>query len=132
RAHGRIQRSVASIARLVRAGPCLVRLDPVAHADAGCDRVLGAREDAVRHAREQRRAEGRALLDLGQLERNAEYRGDDFEPEPAAGAAARGPADRGLDAEAAQELERVAQAVGDSLQYRPDEAPAAVSEGQSL
>ena len=56
------------------------------------DRRASIREDAGRDAAEQGGAVCGAFLDRGQLEREAEDRGDDLEPEPAARATARGAA----------------------------------------
>ena len=95
---------------------------------ASCARGERARGDAA----EERRAVGRALLDRRALDRDPEHRGDDLQPELAAGPAAGRAADPGLDPELAQELERVPQPVGDALEDGTDQCAAVMSEGQSL
>src|SRR5205823_1450977 len=55
-------------------------------------------------------------------------RGDDAKPELAAGSATGNVAGTGVDPEFAQQLERVAQAVGDTLQDGADECAAVVAE----
>src|SRR5207247_8268742 len=68
------------------------------------------------------------FLDDRALERKAEDGGDDPQPELAARAPARHATDLRPNAELAQELERVAQAVGDALEHRAGERPAVVAE----
>ena len=127
-----IESRVAAVAVLVDPLPLGVGLDRVADADARVDRLLRGGERARGDAAEERRAVGGALLDRRALDRDPEHGGDDLQPELAAGAAARRAADAGLDPERAQELERVAQPVGDALEDGPDECAAVMSEGQSL
>ena len=81
------------------------------------DRVLRARERPARDAREQRGTVRRALLDEQRSSGRLEHGRDDLEPEAAARAAARRAARSRSDAELAQELERVPQAVGDALEH---------------
>ena len=87
--------------------------------------------DAGANAREQSRAERRALLDDRALERDAEHRGDDPQPQLAARAAARDATGVRLDAELAQQLEAVAQPVGDALEHRPRHRARVVAERQA-
>ena len=96
-------------------------------ATASCASANDARGDAA----EQRRAVGRALLDRRPLERDAEHRGDDPQPELAARAAAGDAADGRLDAELTQQLERVAQPVRDAFEHRADERAAVVSQREA-
>ena len=118
---GRASGSACSRARTSRATPGPARCGPLTRtqrATASCASANDARADAG----EQRGAERRALLRRGALERQAEDRRDDLQPEFAARAAARDAADLGADTERAQELERVAQPVGDALEHRPRRA----------
>ena len=60
-----------------------------------------------------------------------EHGGHDLQPEAAARASAGGTAGAGLDAERPQQLERVAEAVGDALQHRAPERAAIVAQRQA-
>src|SRR2546429_10018724 len=62
------------------------------------------------------------------LDGQAEHRGEDAKPELAASSAAGDVAGTRVDPELAQQLERVAQPVGDTLHDRADERPAVVAE----
>src|SRR5215467_11403784 len=66
-----------------------LRLDPPSRSDAAGDRVVCIREDACTNAGEEGRAECRSLLRLGRLEREAQHRGEDPEPELAPRASSR-------------------------------------------
>ena len=81
--------------------------------------------------REQGCAVGRTLVGSGSLKGQVEHRGHDLEPEGTSSAAARDPPDLGGAAEPAQQLERVAQAVGDALEHGPRQGAAIVAEGQA-
>src|SRR3954467_14104897 len=98
--------------------PDRLRVDGLADADTLGHGRLDVGPDAGSDAAEERRAVRGALLHLGQLEREAEHRRDDPEPQAAPRRSPRDAPDLRLDAEAADQLERVAQAVGDALQDR--------------
>ena len=105
-----------------------VRLDRARHTDTSGDRLVDVSEDASRDTAEERGAEGRALLGLGQLERDAKHGRDDLEPEAAARASAGDPRPRCLDTERAKQVERVREAERHALEHRPDERAAIVAQ----
>ena len=88
-------------------------------------------EDTGADAAEEGRTVGRALLGLRPFERKAEDGSDDREPELAAGAAARDAGELCFDADALQELERIAEPVRDPFEHGADERPAVVPELQA-
>src|SRR5436305_729368 len=110
RADGRVEVTETAVRRLVGAAPGRIRHDPRLRAHAGGDLRRRVGEDAGGDAAEERCAVGRALLDRRALEREAEDRGGDAQPELAPGAATRDASDRGRRRELADELEAVAQA----------------------
>src|SRR4029079_16608896 len=81
-------------------------------------------EDASRDTAEERGAEGRALLGLGQLERDAKHGRDALDPDDTARASAGDPRPRCLDTERAKQVDRVREAERHALEHRPDERPA--------
>ena len=86
------------------------------------------REHPCRDAAEQRRAESGSLLDGGALEREPEHRRDDAQPELAPRPTARDAAGHRLDTELGEQLERVAQPEGDTLEHGPGEGAPVVAE----
>src|SRR5262249_13453030 len=126
-----IERPVAHVAVLVGGGPGRLGLDAFAWCDAARDRGFDVREDAAGDTAEERSAKGGTLLGGGQLERDAENRRDDPQPEPSPRAAAGDAPDRRLDTERAQELERVAQPERDPLQHRAAEGAPVVAEAEA-
>src|SRR5262249_21729903 len=120
---GRIQPPEAAVALLV----VPLRVDSAARPDTARDRVVGVREHARADADEEGGAERGALLGGGRLERQLERRGEDAEPQLAACAASQDASAFGIGAELAQELERVAQPVGDALQHRAPQRAAVVA-----
>ena len=71
-------------------------------------------------------------VDDAPLERQAECGRDDLEPEPTVRAAAGRAARRRLDAERAQELERVAQSVRHALEHGLHESAAVMVEREAV
>src|SRR5262249_37885937 len=128
---GRIQGAEASVSRLIRVVPRGVRLDSLADLYTRRDRGVDVAEDTARNATEERRTERGSFLHNSSLERDPEYRRDDPQPEPAARAAAGDAADLGLDPEAAHQLERIAQPVGDGLEHRADDRAAIVADREA-
>src|ERR1700734_2018825 len=96
-----VEHPVAAVAAIVGRDPLLDGVDAGLDADTACDRLLGVGEEAGADAREQRRAERRALLRLGGLERETEHRGHDPQPEGAPRPSARDAADFGAHPELA-------------------------------
>src|ERR1700722_10839557 len=111
---------------LVSCRPVADGLDAVVHPDTAADGFARVREHTRPHTGEQRGAERRAFLRLGPLEGDIQDRGDDLQPELAAGPAARYAPGLCLNTQRAQQLERVAQAIGNALESRTRQAPAIV------
>jgi hypothetical protein len=123
RAHRRVEGAKALVLSLVDPLPAGNGLDGVADTNAALDRLVDVCEDPARDAAEQCRPVRRPLFDGRALERQVEYGCDDPDPQVAPCAAARDPRGRRLDPERAEELERLAQAVGDAFETARTSAP---------
>ena len=102
-----------------RPPPIRPRARSARRADRRGDRRVHVGPDAGRDAAEDRRAERSALVDRDALERQLEHRGDDLQPQLAAGAAARDPAELGL--------ARRARAIRSSESRRPNATPSSTA-----
>ena len=94
--------------------------------DTGVRGLVHIAEHSRRDAGEERGAEGCTFLDCCSLERDAEHRGQDLDPQRAARAPSGHPPGVDGGAEPAEELERVAQPVRDALEDRSHQGPAVV------
>ena len=124
---GWIKKSEAVVTALIRGTPLGVRLDRVEQADTGGDGLVNVSKDSGGNAAEERRSIRGALVGRRAPDRQAEDGGEDAKPELAASAAAGDVAGTRVDPELAQQLERVAQPIGDTLQHGADERAAVVS-----